>query len=307
MAVNLSQRGAPGANGVEFIGSNRNPLPEEGTSNAYWLNHSTQQLFKKLDGMWTPLFVLKGRTGGKGEPGASGLNVYYRDVDPVDTFGRNGEGWVNFVTHEQFLKDGGTWVSVGTIAGPPGSDGSNVHMAPVDPEAGDGADGDGWVNGVTGDTFVKAAGAWTSLGNIKGADGTKFTTSNVDPTGGSDGDGWLNTATWIVWRRSGGTWSPQGSILGASGDGTGDMIGPGTSTPGNLVVFLGTDGKQTADSGLSASDLTGDLDDRVSDLEATIGTPATGLVDRVAALEENPAGLTKGQVNGMIHAVRAAL
>ena len=99
--------------------------------------------------------------------------------------------------------------------------------------------------------------SWVDNGTIKGdkGDPTEWLRGTVDPnTEGVDGDLYLNYTTWHVWEKISGTWTDRGSIKGADGEGTGDVIGPASSTDGNLAAFDGVTGKLIKDSGKAIAD-----------------------------------------------------
>jgi len=67
--------------------------------------------------------------------------------------------------------------------GQDGKDGNSVLNGTVAPTAEDGKDGDIYFDTATGDVYVKAEGAWTKVGNVKGADGQ----DGADGEDGQDG------------------------------------------------------------------------------------------------------------------------
>jgi hypothetical protein len=115
-------------------------------------------------------------------------------------------GWIVWVEDEQaaLVWHDGEWRPLG--AGTGGS-GSSWLTGSVDPDAGDGADGDLYLQTAAGDE-------------------------------GLPGD---------VWLRADGEWSVIVSLRGADGDGSGDVAGPdGGVTGGEAAIFQGGSGKTIA-------------------------------------------------------------
>ena len=116
--------------------------------------------------------------------------------------------------------------------GDAGQDGSTWIVKTTEPEAGDGKDGDLFLNTVTYDLYLKTNGAWTKVGNIKGADGNNGTNGTNGENGssflvgitepavtvGSNGDAYLNTTTYDLYLKSEGVWTKLGNIKGADGN-----------------------------------------------------------------------------------------
>lgn len=71
--------------------------------------------------------------------------------------------------------------------GAAGTDGLNITVVNYDPTT-EGVDGDSWINFSDYNLFVKSAGSWGGVGNIKGDDGA----AGED---GIDGDQWTSSAT----------------------------------------------------------------------------------------------------------------
>lgn len=78
----------------------------------------------------------------------------------------------------------------GATAGPAGADGDEWFVDIVDPDDGDGDDGDHALNTVSGDVFNKAAGTWgTAVGNLKGPTGDTGDTGDTGATGATGATG----------------------------------------------------------------------------------------------------------------------
>lgn len=165
--------------------------------------------------------------------------------------------------------------------GADGADGSVWHVGATDPAGGTGVDGDYYIQtgtgatGILGDVWRKASGTWSIQVNIRGAtgatgstgadgaagadgadgaDGATWSTGATDPDNGNgaNGDFYLQTGTGAtgvlgdVWTKSGGAWAITGNIrgaTGASGAGSGDVVGPASSTDGYIALFDGVTGK----------------------------------------------------------------
>lgn len=111
--------------------------------------------------------------------GTNGDAWSFGTTAPATSEGADGDLYLNFSNSTVYKKISGVWVSQGVITGtgsggtqgPAGADGSSMLYGNVDPAAATGVNGDLYLNSATWDIFAKADGAWSKLGNIKGADG----------------------------------------------------------------------------------------------------------------------------------------
>lgn len=143
-------------------------------------------------------------------------------------------------------------------AGPEGpqgpTDGLSVLNGTDDPGAGDGQDGDFYINTTSWQIFgPKAAGAWPAGVDLIGADGANGTDGAdgdqiiygaAAPTGGDgeDGDTYIETTNWVVYGpKAGGVWPAGVSMVGPQGD-QGDQGDPGTIDTAAHYAFTHADG-----------------------------------------------------------------
>lgn len=180
-----------------------------------------------------------------------------------------------------------------------------------------GSIGDYYLDDATGNVYLKTgATTWTIQASIKGPQGLQGpqgTTGNTGPQGfqgfqgpagpqgfqgfqgpagpqgfqGFQGPGGTNGTNGT--NGSAGAQGPQGPA-GISGSGTGDVLGPASSTNNNLAGFSGTSGKQLLDSGVSigALLLTSNLGSSVQAWDADLDSIAalagtSGLLRKTAA------------------------
>lgn len=218
--------------------------------------------------------------GTPGVDGANGLNFYRGIGVPSNSFGRDNETYLDLTPYNIYSKAAGVWTLVGSIKGAPGADGApgtagaqglSFRWSTVDPVAGDGNNGDTWLNTTTYHIWTKAAGAWTDRGSIKGAQGDQGPQGNpgtpgapgadstvpgppgnTGPAGaafltgagtpsvglGVNGDSYTDVVNGNVYKKAAGAWgSSIGSLRGPQGTaGTAGSTGA-TGARGTLWYF----------------------------------------------------------------------
>lgn len=202
----------PVANGRTILSGAADPTAE-GDDGDFYINTATQFIFgPKAAGTWPAGVDLNGEDG---DDGIDGRTILSGAADPT-TEGEDGDFYLNTSSQTLFGPKAGTWLS-GVYIGPgsDGSDGAVWYTGATDPDDGDGADGDFYLQNGTGDTGV--------LGD--------------------------------VWTKAGGAWSITSNIRGASGAGTGDVVGPAGATDSRLVAFDGTTGKLIKGAGYTAAEI----------------------------------------------------
>ena len=207
------------------------PDPNLGNNGDSYLNITTGDIYNKTGGQWQKIGELKGPKGEKGDKGDAGVAG----------------------------KDGATGAK--GDKGDAGKDGKSIISGTNTPTNTIGKDGDVYLNFTTGDLYYKDNGAWSPVGNIKGAkgdtgaagqkgndgrdgkDGNTVTTSGLDPVAsqGKDGDTHINTVTGDLFTKSNGQWTKTGAIKGPKGD-KGDT-GPAGGGSGSGSGQAGKDGK----------------------------------------------------------------
>jgi len=165
-------------------------------------------LYAKTSGSSTP--------GPQGETGATGTTGSQGDTGPQGIQGEAGN------------------------EGASGSDGNTWLFGTVIPTT-EGLDGDFFLKTDNFEVYQKAAGTWSSTGNIKGAtgdDGVAGADGNtwlfgtaIPATEGLDGDFYLKTDNFEIYQKAAGTWSSAGNITGATGaQGIQGPVGGGGAT-----------------------------------------------------------------------------
>ena len=254
---------------------------------------SLGDVWEKASGSWGVTGNIRGATGADGATWHSGASDpstelgedgdLYLQTDDGST-GQKGDVWE---------KVSGSWSQLVNIRGMPGqdgddgedgADGATWHTGEADPGSGLGDDGDLYLQtadgstGATGDVWEKSGGSWSVLVNIRGMsgedgedgndgeDGAQWFHGATDPASGlgSDGDFYLQTAdgdtgqVGDIWEKAAGSWSVVGNLRGPAGQdgtGTGDVVGPESSTDEHVAVFDGTDGKKLKGGGVSVADI----------------------------------------------------
>ncbi|QGZ16318.1 hypothetical protein Hena1_01680 [Erwinia phage Hena1] len=181
--------GDPGADGATWFEGSTVPAAALGKNTDLYLHNVTNDVYVKAAGAWTVQTNIKGTKGDDGEQGSVWI---WGATPPADTVGRDGDYFLvvpvpptDSSNGDVYNKASGTWTYIGNIRGADGdgsgtgSDGAKWFNGTGVPVASLGADGDYYLRTTTvsttagnGDVYVKASGAWSVTGNIKGADGT---------------------------------------------------------------------------------------------------------------------------------------
>ena len=138
--------------------------------------------------------------------------------------------------------------------GPKGDTGDTGPQGPEGPQGPQGIQGIQGIQGETGPQGIQGETGPQGPAGADGADGSVWYEGTGTPSGatGVDGDFYLDDATGDVYQKASGTWGVVANIkgpTGASGSGSGDVVGPASSTAGNFASFLDASGKEIADSG----------------------------------------------------------
>lgn len=226
--------------------------------------------------------------GPQGVPGINGKTVLNGTADPGSAVGTNGDFYINTATSFIFgPKTGGAWGHGVSLVGPqgaqgiqgvqgiqgmPGADGRTVLSGAIAPGSGVGVNGDFYINTAT--SFIygpKAGGAWpagvslvgatgaTGATGANGLDGKTVLNGTVAPGAGvgTNGDFYINTTSSTLYGpKASGAWPAGVSLVGPTGPagaGSGDVVGPASSTNNRLAIFNGATGKLIADSGVLLS------------------------------------------------------
>lgn len=203
--------------------------------------------------------------GADGTNGTNGTAIILGMGDPASNVGGIGDLYIDLSAFRLWDKSSGDWVSDGQFKGTdgdPGAAGATLRWGHGAPASGLGADGDEYTDIDAWDVYGKEAGAWSALGNIKGAagaDGSSLIISTQDPDGtvGKDLDTVINRSSWDVFHRDAGVYSKIGNIQGAAGaaipgqdgeDGEDAFVIPGPAgADAPLIIIPGRDGEDGVD------------------------------------------------------------
>lgn len=201
--------------------------------------------------------------GPPGPPGATGNTVLYGAGAPPPGLGVDGNFYVNTTTNYWYgPKTNGVWPSGISLVGPQGVQGiqgipgNTVLYGPADPFAGNGVDGNFWINTTTHFMFgPKAGGVWPSgisligpqgIQGIQGIQGVQGIPGNTvlygagDPVAGTgiDGNFYINTSTHFMFGpKAGGAWPAGISLIGPQGI-QGIQGPPGAGSPATAVPII---------------------------------------------------------------------
>lgn len=119
-------------------------------------------------------------------------DFYSGEGPPNDSFGNNGDSYLDVTTGDVYKRDPNTWTKVGNIKGDDGKQGSKIHTGSGAPKADLGDVGDLYVDTKTGDVYEKTADGWVKVANLQGPAGPEGPQGpkGADGTGaGKKGDG----------------------------------------------------------------------------------------------------------------------
>ena len=214
--------GPQGVAGSSFLTDEGVPANTYGANGDVYLDTTTFNLYKKVEGVWTELGNIK---GGQGEPGPEGPQ------------GPQGEPGAPAIAPTVEINDDGYWVINGVetdqkAQGEQGEAGTTPTVEIND-------DGYWVINGKV--SQVKAE----AIDGTKGADGNTWTVGTTEPTEAFENDMFLNNTTWNVYKYNGTEWELVGNIKGATGE-------TGATGPAGSVWLTGTAITGT-NSGISAT------------------------------------------------------
>jgi hypothetical protein len=158
------------------------PAASLGSVGDFYLNTATYQIYgaKTLGGWGSPTSLigsagatgLQGPQGDTGATGASGATWYAGSIVPVDSFGSDGDFYLNNATGDVYQRASGSWaqtVSLIGARGPKGDTGATGAAGPQGLKGDTGATGD---KGATGATGPQGSKGDTGLQGPKGDTGT---------------------------------------------------------------------------------------------------------------------------------------
>ncbi len=206
--------------------------------------------------------------------------------------GNDGDLYLDTSSGDVYEKAGGSWSVVCNITGPAGTNGTNgTNGDPGSvwrdgtgaPSGGLGIDGDYYLDDATGDVYLKAAGSYSVVANIKGATGA----TGAAGANGAPGPNEVTTATDTDLT---GILKGNGTKVGTATAGT-DYVAPGGA--------LGTpsSGTLTNCTGLPAAGVTGLGDAATKNVGTGSGTVAAG--DHTHTAADVGAVPTSRTINGV--------
>lgn len=160
-----------------------------------------------------------GATGATGATGLAGVNVYPVSGTPSGGLGNNGDGAVNYTNGITYIKSGGSWSAVGSIAGTNGTNGTNGSFITVSNFAGatptiSANNGDLAIDNSNTAYYYYTGGVWVSQGFLSPANyvtlATNQTVTTTTPiTGNKETQGWFSFLNYITvaWNSAAATLS----------------------------------------------------------------------------------------------------
>jgi hypothetical protein len=120
--------GANGINGLNVYSGSTIPSDSNGRDEETYFDISTGDVYTKITGIWTiqgNLFI---------GSGLSNLSVHQGPVSPGNSYGNNGETFINSANGNLLLKSNGVWAVTGNIMGTPGATGPQGPQGAAGPQ-----------------------------------------------------------------------------------------------------------------------------------------------------------------------------
>lgn len=215
-----------------------------GADGDHYRNTDNQDFYAKDGGVWALIGNLDaGAADGVGTTWLSGSGV------PDNGDGADGNYYRNTSNQDVYLKASGLWNLIGNIAGN-GADGvgSILLAGSGEPDNGDGADGNFYLNRANGNFYEKASGLWTLRGSLllptPGPGQTIGSGEGVPNNAtGEDGDYCRDVLTQDIYFKTAGVWAKIGSWADVEIPTT-SVFMSGAGAPSDLV---GEDGNHYRD------------------------------------------------------------
>jgi len=247
---------------------------------------------------------------------ATGDSVYYTDGSSYVAIQATTGNLPTNTTYWQILASKGDTGAVGGT----GATGTSTawYKDAGAPDAGLGSDNDFYLNITNYDIYEKLTGAWTLIGNFKGADGSigtdgvnaEMLTSGAgapDAGLGVDGDFYINETNGDLYKKATGAWSVISNIIGPAGnngaDGVVQAIVAGTNItvddtdPANPIISSG---------GGSGGGGEGILVNGKIEVSVTSGNLTVAL-KTLADADPSAGDPVQIQIKGVIHTITSAL
>lgn len=189
---------------VFFHGVAEPPDPALGDEGDFYICDPTRNMYgPKTSGEWGPAWT-------QGIPGPRGYRWYWGSGDPGEIVGQlNGDFYLDVTGAKVWNLAAGAWVEIGHYLG------RGILTGARDPLAGDGEDGDWWINSATYTIYgPKAAGVWPAGLIMRGY---RWYWGEGDPgeiVGQLAGDFYLDVVAGKVWNLAGGVWTEVGNYRG---------------------------------------------------------------------------------------------
>lgn len=237
------------------------PSSGTGKTNDVYIDTTSFKLHTKGDGGWDAGTVFKGANGSNGAAGANGKSVRFGNGSPSSGLGDNDDVYLDLTDFKLHTKSAGSWSAGTAFKGTNGVKGASLLQGTTTPGAGDGDDGDTFLDAVNHTIYKKSGGVWASQGSsfrgatgstgAAGANGNTVHQGTSSPSGatGVVGDTFLDTTNHVIYKKTGSsTWTSQGSSFrGATGStgatgaagANGNTVHQGSGAPSSGT---GTDG-----------------------------------------------------------------
>lgn len=280
------------------------PSDSLGIDGDFYLNVSTGDVFERTSGHYVAAIGnIRGPVGATGSAGATGAagaagtpGTVLRNGHgvPANTLGVDGDYYLDDDTGFLYARSGGTYASVANLTGPVGATGGAGATGPAGPTGPQGptgaggtgtpgsvwregagtpsnslgVDGDFYLNGTTGDVYLRTSGSYAAVTNIRGPTGAPGATGPAGATGATGPQGPAGTpATSRNNARLQAQWA-SGAIV------QNDTIylaydAPYAGTINSLIYFAGT-GSFTANVQINGVSVTG-----LGAVNVNSSTPAT--------------------------------
>jgi len=246
--------GADGVIGSIWSSSDTELSDSVGVDNDFYLLTTTNNIYQKIEGIWTFVANISGTKGDVGSPGDNGNMWFSGETEPIEAV--TGDLYLNTNTYNVTQKTDEEWVFIANIKGGMGLTG---ETGAVGPQGVSGYNGTHWYTG----TIVPTA------------------TTPVSTLGSVNGDLYLRTSTSDIYKKIDGEWALTMNIMGAEGvDGAvGERGLTGATGATGAVGPLGPRGQVGETGAIGAQGIQGiqGVKGEMGDVGATGATGSIGL------------------------------
>lgn len=158
------------------------PSMSTGQIGDMYLDTTTGDVYSRLNSGWSLVYNLKGETG------SAGTSWYAGSTPPSSLIGNNGDFYYQINQNKIWFKTNGVWSVMTIIVGSKWLNGQGAPtLSTNNSVTSSAADGDYYLDKLSGDVWTIEDGVWSLVSNIRGPSGTAATVQTSIDTSTSEG------------------------------------------------------------------------------------------------------------------------